>query len=279
MIKGVSFEEVAAVCNKYQSENRKISIRTVHAELKGSPSFKTVSELIDRWREQQREISAHHSVISENLRNSIMAEIGRNITATRSELEEKVKESNDKVVELLALLAELETHTENLSKKLQSSAEETVAIRTALEKELVAAEERIKAAEKRSEECLQERDISIRTLEICRTEAAKAQFQLERADAACTEANSRMHDLELINAKLREAQAEAEQRAAVAETRADERRSQIDALQKNLLILQEQLSETFTALDACKREKADAEKNLAVFEAKHLEIQNRHKKP
>jgi len=279
MVKGISFEEVAAVCNKYQSENRKISIRTVHSELQGSPSFKTVSELIDRWREQQREISAHHSVISENLRNSIMAEIGRNITATRSELDEKVKESNDKVVELLALLAEAESHTENLNNKLQSSAEETMATRSALEKELVAAEERIKAAEKRSEECLHERDITMRTLEISRTEAAKAQFQLERADAACTEANSRTHDLELKNAELREAQAEAEQRAAVAETRADERRSQIDALQKNLLILQDQLSETLTALDSCKREKADAEKNLAVFEAKHLEIQNRHKKP
>jgi chromosome segregation ATPase len=279
MVKGVSFEAVAAVCNNFQSENRKISIRTVHAELEGSPSFKTVSELIDRWREQQREISAHHSAISENLRNSIMAEIGRNITATRSELDEKVKESNDKVVELLALLAEAETHTENLNKKLQSSAEETASIRTALEKELVAAEERIKAAEKRAEECLHERDVAMRTLEISRTEAAKAQFQLERADTACTEANSRTHDLERKNAELREAQAEAEQRAAVAETRADERRSQIDALQKNLSILQDQLSETLTALDSCKQEKADAEKNLAVLETKHLEIQNRHKKP
>lgn len=278
MVKGVSFEEVAAVCSKLASENRKISIRTVHSELNGSPSFKTVSDYVERWREQQREMNAHNSIISEHLRNAIVAEIGRNVTAVRAESEEIVKESKEKMAEVMAFLAEAEVKIETLNNELRSSAEEAIATRTQLEKDVVAAKEQIKAAEKRAEECANERDVALRTLEICRTEAAKVQFQIERADAACVEANSRAHDLERKNVELSKLISLAEQRAAVAETRAEERQKQIDVFQVQAKEAKEQISDLEAYLAKLRQEKADSDKRIAVLETRVAEVEKQEKK-
>jgi myosin heavy subunit len=192
------------------------------------------------------------------------------LESARSEadaLAEEAKTALDRVESLETELAEARSLAENQ--------------RIEADKQLAAAGERTAAGEERLRQVEGERDNAIRAAEMSRTEAAKAQMNVERADKAAAQAVERVAVLERQIESLRQERAEALQRAAVAEERATgaeaaraDAREQIAALQRQVEAAMAENKSLSARLLDLQVAKGEAEQRAALAEARLESVGN-----
>lgn len=273
------YDVVVDICRKLDAKGQDPTYGLVAAELPGNPSKGTVLKHIRAYKEKRDLAATVETGLSESFILAARAEIANHITRTTDALGKKVEGANQAADEALAELDKSEARAEALEENLKTAQHLAEQYRQAGETAAAVAEQNSQNLTKRILDLEQERDQLIKAGEASRTEAAKAQMQLERADKAASLAEERNKTLEQKIADLAQAKNQAEQQAAVAVARVEESKEKTAALEAGLketkahnLALEKALEETRQAATASALQVKDAEGRAAVAEQKAADL-------
>ena len=206
--------------NQIKAEGQTPSVRLVRSRIGGSNS--TLLEFLRRWQGESALASSIDETISDDLRQALLIEFGRVTKNVRENLETLLVQEKTQSNEANDLLNEAETRISELEAQIKETKEQADHAILLLEKQLSATEERVTEFQRQLDKLEGQFKESVMALEIARTESAKAQIQLERADKTTQKAETKMEELEKKIIKLQESAHQAEIRAAVAEARITE---------------------------------------------------------
>lgn len=280
-----SFEAVLAAAEHLRAKGEKVTTRAVLALTKGSLSdiSRHLRKIKADWAEAEK---ARDYGIGEGVINALRIDTRRHVQAALAAHQETLAEARQEIDELTEAYSASEARCQELGDELQSTRDKAAERDRSQETALAATTERIAAAEKRLRQVEVERDNALRGAEIARTEATKALLQVERADRAAGLAEERVATLGDQIEVLRQERAEALQRAAVAEQRADsadaargEAREQIAGLQRQVETAQSELKELTARLLAAESRAASAEARLETQRPQPAPVKPAGKKP
>ncbi len=203
--------------NQIKAEGQTPSVRLVRSRIGGSNS--TLLEFLRRWQGESALASSIDETISDDLRQALLIEFGRVTKNVRENLETLLVQEKAQSNEANDLLNEAETRISELEAQIRETKEQADHAILLLEKQLSATEERVTEFQRQLDKLEGQFKESVMALEIARTESAKAQIQLERADKTTQKAETKMEELEKKIITLQESAHQAEIRAAVAEAR------------------------------------------------------------
>ena len=212
------YEVVAEICRKIEDEGQNPSYGLVAAELPGNPSKGTVLKHIRTYKETRDLAATVDTGLSEPFIQAARAEIAGHITSTTETLGKKVEEATRSADEALAELDKSEMRAEDLEQELDGAKHLAEQYRQTSETDAAVASKTIQNLEKRVLDLEQERDQLIKAGELARTETAKAQMQVERADKAANLAEERKkadhHDMRCFRCECFDAAAGYNKKAA-----------------------------------------------------------------
>ena len=206
--------------NQIKAEGQTPSVRLVRSRIGGSNS--TLLEFLRRWQGESALASSIDETISDDLRQALLIEFGRVTKNVRENLETLLVQEKAQSNEANDLLNEAETRISELEAQIKETKEQADHAILLLEKQLSATEERVTEFQRQLDKLEGQFKESVMALEIARTESAKAQIQLERADKTTQKAETKMEELEKKIIQLQEFAHQTEIRAAVAEARFSE---------------------------------------------------------
>ncbi len=177
-----TYERVASVCEQFKLDNIPISGRAVMRETGGSMS--TVLAHIKEWEQNAARKPNHSPNLSPELQTTLLREIALAQDAAVGKIKESAEQAAIRENEALTALSEAEKKIEHLNKLLNSSRKETEEIKQNSEKRIAVLDQKIETLESRVKDLEKERKQLIESAEISRTETAKIQLQIERADQA-----------------------------------------------------------------------------------------------
>lgn len=252
-----TYETVAGACERLKGEGQKVTGRAVLSITGGS--LGTVLGHIKEWRAFGEKASAvMPSEMPSDLQAVILRSLGQAQADAAAKLKEEIDQAGAREAEALDGLAEAEKRIEQLAAELAAIQNQAADERQAAEKTAAVAAEKIEALGGRVQDLEIERRQLIEAAEASRTEAAKAQLQVERADQATSKAEARTMDLEkqLAQGQAEKAQvqaekAQAEKAQAVAEQKAQD---QAEALAEAKASITELKAEYKSVLDGQKEE-------------------------
>lgn len=236
---GITYEEVATVCNRLLSENRKISARAIHAETGGSMS--TVLGYYNQWQKEQGFRREESRSISDEIKGALNAEIERHVAAVRLELQERVKQSDERANEAVGALRETEEHMAQLISDAKTEKSEYGKIIKDLETKVNTAEQRASYATQRISNLENDLKVMQVNLTTAETTAAVAQAQFDSLRSEFNGLKKRNEDLQkLLDEKVAGIH-EAEKKAAVAEAKLLRTEQYMEALQRHVTELEKTL--------------------------------------
>ncbi len=200
-----------------RAEGQTPSVRLVRSRIGGSNS--TLLEHLRRWQSDTTLASSVDDHISDSLKQELLIEFGRVTKNVRENLEAQLLQERVQSKEANDLLSEAETRIADLEEQVREEKEKANQTILALEKQLSATQERGAELQRQVDKLEGQFKESVMALEVARTESAKAQIQLERADKAAEKAEKNMEEQNIKIVKLQESTHQAEIKAAVAEAR------------------------------------------------------------
>lgn len=261
------YEIVAEICRKLDQQGKDPSYGLVAAELPGNPSKGTILKHIRAYKDRRDLAATVDSGLSDSFMQAAKAEIAGHLTRTTEALEKKVQEANQAADEALAELDKSETRVEALEDELKTEKKNGENYRQEAEKNEAVALQKIQDLEKRVLELEQERDQLIKAGEASRTETAKAQMQVERADRAAALAEEKMKVLEEKLAAALASNTDLEKRLAVTEAKREAleatERTRTTEAKERIEELKQELSGIKIALEEERKGRVEAEKQLA----------------
>lgn len=216
MEKVATEESVWRACDHLQVEGRKISGRSVLAEV-GGGSLPTVLRYIETWRARLTKSAPLAAEIPFDVQDSLRRALGQAALEATEALRQQIEETTSRETEALEALEGSESRIAALGKDLAVAQAQIVELRQSHEKEAAVAAETITGLREQVCKLEQENDLLVRAGEAARTEAAKAQLQVERADQTVSKAEEKVLKLEARVTELLSSKAEAEKEKAVAE--------------------------------------------------------------
>jgi len=243
--KGITYDEVAAVADRLVSQGELPTIQRVRDEL-GTGSPNTIHKHLTGWKETQPQAQREVVTLPDALAEALIREIERQALAARASSEEKALEARRSADKLAEVGESIEEENEELKLKadiLERERDQSQALASDRQHEI----DRLVAA------CDREQQAA----ESARVELAKAQLTIDSYGERLNEQKLEVQHLaEKVDAE-RDSRQQAEQRAAVAESKVADLTTQIETMRTNLDSLTSELKES-------ERERS----NLSVFESK-----------
>lgn len=259
-----SYEMVAGACEKLEREGLKITGRSVLTVTGGS--LATVLGHIKRWRlNKESAPSLVPLEIPTDVQGVILRALGQAQVDAADKLKEEIDQAGAREAEALEGLSGAEQRIEQLTDELNAIRTRAEADRQSTEKSEAVANERIDTLLARVQELETERRQLIESAEASRTETAKAQLQIQRADEATKKAESRAEHLEAQLADAQNGRVAAEKAQAVAEQRSND---QSEALVELRATLSEAKGESKATISEQKTEILALRKTVADLEGR-----------
>lgn len=262
MERTVDLRRVFEALKQLREQGERVSRRNVQALVGGSMT--TVNRLMDEALAMERAASVPRTAdLSEGLIGAILGEIGDRIKRATQELEMRVEELTAREKEILAGLEREEERVVALEKELAFSKRCAAEERQVAEKAAAVSAEHQRSLKEQYDKLLTERDNLVRSGEVARTESAKAQLQIERADIATQKAEARVRELEEKLSLLTSAKVDAERRAAVAESQARDLNERLSDLTAHAAMHGKNLEKAADVAEVLRRDLADTLKKAA----------------
>ncbi len=280
---GTPYPVVKEICNRLAAQDMRPSYSLVAAQLDGNPSKKTILEHIEQWRNEQKN-AATVPGISETAVTAFKAEIAAHVQASQEGLEIELAELKESKREALEALEATENLNTNLENELQELKDQLAADQQDHEKTRAGLTSTIENLTNQVENLQAERDQLITSGEAARTEAARAQLQLDQTVKAVASAEKRETELNKKIERLTTEKIDSEKTAAVAAARVEELREKttnlktsLDEIKKEYLSLETTLNETRKEVTTNALLIKDADKRAAVAEQKANDLTEKTK--
>jgi len=235
----VTYEDVSKICNELLDHNQKISARIIQPQTGGSMS--TVLKLLHQWEKDKGFRRDENRTISEEIREALTAEIARHVTTVRLELQEQVKQSDERANEAVGALHEAEELMAQLTSDAQTAKSEYDKTIKDLESKVTTAEQRVSDATQRIanlEDDLKAIRVNLTTAE---KTAAVAQAQFGSLQSEYSGLRKENEDLQkLLDEKVASVH-EAEKKAAVAQAKLSRTEQDMESLQRHVTELEKTL--------------------------------------
>lgn len=102
----VTYDVFCQAIQKMLERGEEISVRTVLSHTGGS--FAKIAVFLKRWRQEQAHVQTTDHELSPNLKQAILAEIGKAVTTARTLLEKQVAQMGEQLDEAIEALAKQE---------------------------------------------------------------------------------------------------------------------------------------------------------------------------
>ena len=220
-----TIESVRQAMRRLEAEGQRITGRAVLALTGGSKG--TVLSLIREIRDQAVPALEEGIEISDSLKLGLAREMSAVVQAAREQMSTEIDQAKSDAAEALESLVSAEARIEQLVAELEELRADSLQRQAEAEKAEALAEEKLAAYRGRVAELETERKQLIEAGETARTELAKAQLQIERADRAAQKAEERVEKLSLALEKEQNRSVVAEKNAAVSAQRAEDLEQQL----------------------------------------------------
>jgi colicin import membrane protein len=268
----VDLRQVTEAIRQLRDRSERISRRNVQAIVGGSMT--TVHRLLDEALSAERAMSTvQTSTLSESLVRAILGDIGGQVQAATEALDLRIRDLTAREQEILSDLEGSEGRVAALLEELGTTKTQLSEERQFAEKASAVSAEQQASLREQLDKLVSENNTLVRTGEAARTETAKAQLQVERADIAAAKAESRVQELETRIAELTDAVRDAQKRAAVAERHAQDLGERISELATQAVAQTEVLQKSASTVEQIRQEvsvahktAADADKRAALAE-------------
>jgi chromosome segregation ATPase len=272
----ISYEEVAAVCADLDSRGL-CTVENVHRQLGDRGSRTTVHRHYQAWRQQLRAAAAQpfNATFSEGLRAALVREIETATAAARSELDARIADLEEQVRSALSNLDAAEHANEALRDQAAADARDAQTKDEAARQAQAELQGRAEELEKRIRMLEESLAREVKTAEAARMEAAKAMIKLEVSEDSRKHLEAHNGELLADVKRLQGALGVAEQRAAVAEEKAQSKAEQLTHAQREAESTRKVASELQTTLHTTEKRAADAERELAVCASERKALQAR----
>ncbi|HVY53377.1 MAG TPA: DNA-binding protein, partial [Gammaproteobacteria bacterium] len=115
----ITYDLFCQATQKMQEQGEKISVRTIHSHIGGS--FAKLAGFLKRWRaEQAHAQSLIDHELSTNLKQAILAEIGKAVAETKSKLEAQIAQDGEQLDEAHEALARQEKTLEEYEQQINA---------------------------------------------------------------------------------------------------------------------------------------------------------------
>src|ERR1700688_3468484 len=113
----ITYDTFCQAVQNMQGQGEKISVRTILSHTGGS--FVKIADFLKRWRAEQAHAQAQvDRELSPNLRQAILAEIGKAVTETKISYETQLNQTNDQLEEAHEALAKQENMLEEYEQQI-----------------------------------------------------------------------------------------------------------------------------------------------------------------
>lgn len=169
----VTYDIFCQAIQKMQLQGEKISVRAVHSHIGGS--FAKVAGFLRLWQQEQTHAkSLISSELSTNLRQAILAEIGKAVTEAKALLEKQLAQANSQLDETCEAIAKQEKALADYDEQVTKLNQE-LAVANQLQEQQV---EKIQALEKKLEQSMQSQHEVDKRAVIAETRCAELEKQL-----------------------------------------------------------------------------------------------------
>jgi len=239
---GVTYEEVERVCEQLRNNGVTPNQRNVRAEL-GTGSASTILKHIQNWTDNATSERLQSVQVPQSVLDSISFAIADAVSEAISHRDEMLQDAKAQLSDTLTSLEKQEQDNSELISQVEINRNNAEQREIELQKMLSAKETQNEELSSQVEKLTEKMDLAIKGQESARTELAKSQMQIERADKATLTAEQ--HNIELkeelsqIKAKLIKAESIAITSNAVSE----EQTKTINRLDKEIARFQKSLVE------------------------------------
>ncbi len=230
---GVTYSEVAEVCERLSAEGVKPTQRNVRAEI-GSGSVSTILRHINAWLESKSLVADVQVVLPDETVVAMQKAINDAIQSASETRDREIANLKEQIEDELKALTEQDERIQSLDNRLQAEAESAKARELALEKSLAVQTRQAEELKAQNAALSEKLESAVIAQEIARTESAKAQLHVERSEKAAEKAEARVDLLNKSLGKCTEALAQSEKEAATAVAVAAEQQKSISRLEKQL---------------------------------------------
>jgi len=229
---GISYDDVAKVCEYLASGGTKPNQRNIRAEL-GTGSIATILKHLNEWKAKQSEPSLDIELPPIVL-NTIKKAVSDAVTVNTEQLKTQLDDAKKQLLEDIALIEESEQIAKDVKIELHEYRLKTNEKELELEKNLAASNKQVEDLQAQIKALEVKLNDSLIGQEIARTEAAKAQMQVERADKATNQAESQVLSLQTELSTISNELINAEKEAATTKAVNVELNKAIERLDKEL---------------------------------------------
>jgi chromosome segregation ATPase len=173
----ITYDVFYQAIQKMQAENEKISVRTVLSHIGGS--FPKVAGFLKRWRQEQAHAQAaiNHE-LSPNVRQVIIAEIGKAVAETKAFFEKQLAEASEQIDETNEALSKQERRIEDYEQEIYQLNQQLATANELPAKQL----EKITSLEKKLEQTIEAQHRADKQAAIAETRCNELEKQLARQE-------------------------------------------------------------------------------------------------
>lgn len=203
----VTYDKFSQISNKMLENGEKLTIRSIHGRLGGS--FGKISEFLKRFEQERTYLNfAKQGDISDQLRQSMLSEVGKAVSEAKALLESQLNQMASHLEEANEQLTEQEKSIEILQEE-----------NSALKDKMMLAQQAAGDFESANKDLKHKLDDAQKEKMLAVTDAAKSKLQLERSDQDNHEMKEQIKSLQSRIDLLTQEKYEAEKLAAVAEAK------------------------------------------------------------
>ena len=169
----ITYDIFCQTVQNMQSQAEKISVRTILSHTGGS--FSKIAEFLKQWRAEQAHAETQiDRELSPNLRQAILAEIGKVVAETKDTYEKQLNQTNEQLEEANEALAKQETLLEEREQQI-TQLNQQLAVATEMQAQQA---EKIQILEKKLEETTAAQHQADKQAAIAETRYAELEKQL-----------------------------------------------------------------------------------------------------
>jgi Plasmid replication region DNA-binding N-term len=171
----ITYDLFCETAQKMVQHNERITVRTLHSHIGGS--FAKLGDFLKRWRNEQAYAQSQaDKEISSNLKQAILAEMGKAVAEVKSRLEVQLAQSGEQLDEANEVIAKQENDLEGYQQQLHEWQQKSV-ILEALNKQQL---QKIQALENKLEQSIQQRHETDKKAVVAETKCLELEKLLTR---------------------------------------------------------------------------------------------------
>jgi len=172
----VTYDVFCQAIQKMQGRGEEISVRTVLSHTGGS--FPKISDFLKRWRQEQAHAQTIDHELSPNLKQAMLAEIGKAVTATKNLLEKQVAQAGEQLDEAIEALAKQEKALDDYEQQV-NQLNQQLAIAKQIQAQQV---EKIQSLEKKLEQSVRDQHEIDKRAAVAEMRCAELEKQLAKQE-------------------------------------------------------------------------------------------------